>query len=84
MVQTIAVCVSSFLAIGLLLRRQRESRAFDDRWPPIDDDEFIRRCRVGVSRDVALRTRRIVAEQLGIRYEQVYPEQHFVHDLHCD
>ena len=39
---------------------------FGDKWPPIDDDEFIRRCPPGVRRDVALRVRLIIAEQLGI------------------
>ena len=56
---------------------------FNKRFPPIDDDEFIRRCRPGVNRDVALRVRRIVSEQLGIDYYQVYPEQRFVDDLSC-
>ncbi len=54
------------------------------RWPPIDDDEFLRRCRPGTDRETALRVRRIVSEQLGVPYEQIYPEQNFVKDLGCD
>lgn len=57
---------------------------FNERFPPIDDDEFLRRCRPGTSRDVALRVRRIVSEQLGIEYARVYPEQKFVEDLSVD
>ena len=56
---------------------------FERRWPPINDDEFIRRCSPDVDRDIALRVRRIVSEQLGIPYEQIYPEQNFVNDLDC-
>ena len=59
-------------------------RAFNDRFPPISDDEFVRRCGPDVHRDIAIRVRRIVADQLGIEYERVYPEQSFVGDLGCD
>jgi len=57
---------------------------FDQKWPPIDDDEFIRRCHPGANREIALRVRRVVAKQLGIPYQQIYPEQNFVFDLGCD
>lgn len=53
-------------------------------WPPISEDEFIRRCSPGVDRDTALKVRRIIAEQLGVDYHRVYPEQRFVEDLGCD
>lgn len=52
-----------------------------DKWPPISDDEFIRRCSPGVDRERALKVRRIVSRQLGIDYDRVYPEQRFVEDL---
>ena len=52
-------------------------------YPPIDDDEFIRRCRPGVNREVALRVRRIISDSLGIDYERIYPEHRFVDDLGC-
>ncbi len=55
-----------------------------DKWPPISEDEFIRRCSPGVDRERALKVRRIIAEQLGVDYERVYPEQRFVEDLGCD
>lgn len=59
------------------------ARNFDRRWPPISEDEFIARCHAGVDRDKALRVRRIVSKQLGIPYDQIYPEQSFVNDLGC-
>lgn len=52
-----------------------------DRWPPISDEEFLRRCGPGVDPQRALMVRRIVANQLGIDYDRVYPEQRFVEDL---
>ncbi|MEO1614766.1 MAG: hypothetical protein AAFV88_02890 [Planctomycetota bacterium] len=57
---------------------------FNRRWPPISDDEFVARCPPGTGRDVALRVRRVISEQLGIPYDQIYPEQRFVDDLGCD
>ena len=55
-----------------------------DKWPPITDDDFIRRCSPGVDRERALTVRRIISEQLGVEYARVYPEQRFVQDLGCD
>ena len=55
-----------------------------DKWPPITEDEFIRRCSPGVDRERALKVRRIISEQLGVDYNRVYPEQRFVEDLGCD
>lgn len=71
------------LAIGLALAlwwpaRPRPSL---EKWPPISEDEFIRRCSPGVDRERALRVRRIIAKQLGVDYDRVYPEQRFVEDL---
>lgn len=57
---------------------------FDKAWPPISEDEFIARCSPGTNRERALAVRRIVSEQLGIPYDQVYPEQNFVSDLGCN
>lgn len=55
-----------------------------DKWPPISDDEFMRRCSPGVDRERALKVRRIISDQLGVDYDRVYPEQRFVEDLGCD
>lgn len=71
------------LAFSLLYGRCQE-RTFNDRWPPISDDEFVAKCTPGTSRDTALRVRRIISEQLGVPYEQIHPDQSFVNDLHCD
>ena len=70
-----------FLCVFLAFRAERK---FLDKWPAIDDDEFLRRCSPGTSRETAIKVRRIVSEQLGIPYAHVYPEQHFVNDLGCD
>ena len=49
----------------------------------LSDDEFIQACTPGTSRDTALRVRRIIAQQLGIPYEHIHPDQDFVDDLDC-
>jgi hypothetical protein len=61
----------------------REEAKFNEKYPPIDDKEFIRRCRPGVNPKIALRVRRIVSNSLGIEYERIHPEQSFVKDLNC-
>lgn len=54
------------------------------KWPPISEEEFLRRCSPGVNPQRALKVRRIISQQLGIDYDRIYPEQRFVEDLHCD
>ena len=79
----ILVFVAVMFIIALLLPNANGRRGFNQRFPPIDDEEFIRRCSPGVSRHVALGVRRIMAEQLGVEYSRVYPEQRFTEDLDC-
>ena len=58
--------------------------AFDQQWPPIDDEEFLRHCPEDTPRHIALGVRKIVSKQLSIPYDQIYPEQRFIEDLKAD
>ncbi|HZZ71180.1 MAG TPA: hypothetical protein VFE24_02950 [Pirellulales bacterium] len=62
---------------------QQRRRAFFEKFPPLDDAEFLRRCSPGVNPDVALRVRRIMSDQLGVEYCRVYPDPRLVEDLGC-
>jgi hypothetical protein len=86
MMTKIWVFVALFLLwiVCVTISGLRSAKKFREKYPPIDDEEFLRRCRPGVRRDVALGVRRIVATSLDIEYERVYPEQRFVEDLHVD
>jgi hypothetical protein len=63
-------------------RRQRES--FQQRFPPISDAEFVARCGPNTNPKIALRVRRIVADQLGVEYDRIHPSSRFVDDLGAD
>lgn len=56
----------------------------DSRFPPISDDEFVELCGPGTNRDVALRVRRIIADQLGVEYDRIHPACSFANDLGCE
>ncbi|WDI40856.1 hypothetical protein [Bremerella sp. P1] len=73
----------TLLVLGLVLAIcwPTKPRPSIEKWPPISEDEFIRRCSPGVDRERALKVRRIISEQLGVDYDRVYPEQRFVEDL---
>jgi len=75
---TVALSAIAFLVILCLRETPQPS---PEKWPPISEDEFIRRCSPGVDRERALKVRRIVSRQLGVDYDRVYPEQRFVEDL---
>lgn len=84
--------ITSVLIIGMFfvggfvvyLIHRRQQQLFVDRFPPISDDEFMARLPPGTNREIALKVRRIVAEQLAIEYERIYPEASFVNDLGAD
>jgi hypothetical protein len=73
-----------FVARALAKEKPWIYNDFNDRFPPISDDEFVARCTPGTRRDTALRVRRIVAEQLGVEYARIYPSSRFVQDLNAD
>jgi hypothetical protein len=58
-----------------------QQREFNKRFPPISDAEFVARCTPGIKPEVALKVRRIVADNLGVNYDQIYPCTRFVDDL---
>ncbi len=82
---SVVSCIAAItLVVGLIFVVASsfcDSRGFHDKWPPISDEEFLSRCTPGIRRETALKVRRIVSEQLGIPYDQVYPEQNFIRDL---
>ena len=51
--------------------------------PPIDDEEFLLRCPKGTNPENALKIRRIVAVQLGVEYERLYPTKRILEGLDC-
>lgn len=77
------IVVFLVVLIAVVIHAIFEVKKFNENWPPIDDDEFVRRCPEGTDRETALKVRRIISEQLGVEYDQIYPEQSFVEDLDC-
>lgn len=71
--------LAAVLAVGVLAVRNRHT--FEERFPPISDAKFLALCPPGVSPEVALKVRRIVADYFGIEYERVHPAMGFVEDL---
>lgn len=69
-------------AVCVVCARRRQA-AFDERFPPISDAEFLARCKPGTNPDVALKVRRIVADALAIEYERVHPAARLIADLDC-
>lgn len=77
--------VMGLILFGVWLFTLVESRVdhdhFAERWPPIDDDEFLCRCPPKTDRNTALTVRRIMSESTGFPYENIYPDQKIVGDL---
>jgi len=70
-----------FILAAIVICERSRLTKFNERFPPISDDEFMARCPAGTNRDVALKVRRIVSDQLGFEYGRIYPSSRFVDDL---
>jgi hypothetical protein len=83
---SISFGIGLVVCIVILLNRisRIEPARFAGRFPPISDAEFMARCRPGITPQVVLRVRRIVAGQLGVEYDRIYPCTSFREDLGAD
>jgi hypothetical protein len=78
---SMAVLTAIFIVVMVSARNRA---AFEERFPPISDAEFLARCSPGVNPEVALKIRRIVAGHFAIEYERVHPSMSFVEDIGAD
>lgn len=82
MFDIVLVCIGvAFVVVAMWCWEFIRHRDFIRNWPPISDDEFIAKCSPGTNRQRALKVRRIIAEQLGVPYEHIHPDQSFIEDL---
>jgi hypothetical protein len=72
------------LLIAVVIVRPAQQQATFIAIPPLTDDEFMARLPPGTNRDIALKVRRIVADQFAVEYGQITPETSFVNDLGAD
>jgi hypothetical protein len=72
------------LVVACTITGWRMNRAFRENFPPITEAEFLARCTPGANPAVALRVRRIIADNLDIEYERIYPSSSFIEDLGAD
>jgi hypothetical protein len=82
---SILTCLAVLVVVTIGVAMANRSRAdFEERFPPISDEEFLARCRPGTDPKVALKVRQIVAEYFAIEYERVHPSMTFGGDLGAD
>lgn len=72
--------VSAYVLVEAKLRQ----RAFNRKFPPITEVEFLAACSPGTDPAIALRVRRIVSDQLGVEYARLHPAMRLVEDLGAD
>jgi hypothetical protein len=78
---TVGVAVVGIALLICVAVAIRSRATFEERFPPISDEEFMARCAPGTSREVALKVRRIVADHLAVEYGRIYPSTGFVEDI---
>lgn len=76
----LAFVLREWLAIKFSWSPYDKLRAFGEKWPPIDDEEFLRRCPPDLDPDTALKVRNILADMFGIDSDEIHPD-HSLMDL---
>lgn len=84
MSHTIAILIVLFALAVISYFGWKDANSFNQKFPPMSDEEFMAALPPGTSRRVALGVRRIVSEQLNIPYLQIHPSSRFIEDLKCD
>lgn len=54
---------------------------FDEKWPVISDEEFVRQCSSEVDLEVARKVRDILSNMLGVERARIHPQQNLMDDL---
>ena len=80
----VLICLAALGVLVVLVCGWRARAAFQERFPPISDAEFLARCAPGVDPEVALKVRRLVARHFAVEYERVHPATGFIEDLGAD
>jgi len=80
----VAILVIIAIVLVFCALSAKDRRQFRKRFPPISDAEFVARCTPGTDPTIALRVRRIVADNLGVEYDRIYPSMGFIDDLGAD
>ena len=60
---------------------EQSMEAYRDTHPPISDEEFLKLCDPSISPEVALKVREVLADALGMRKEEIYPDARLIADL---
>lgn len=74
-----AAVLVALVLCAVALKRKRE--AFDQRFPPISEAEYLALCAPGTDPQVALAVRRILSEALCVDYQRIYPSSRLIEDL---
>jgi hypothetical protein len=77
----LCAAVAVALIVFCVVKERRVRADFEERFPPISDEEFLARCQPGTDPKVALGVRRIIAEVFAIEYERVHPSMRLTKDL---
>jgi len=72
------------ILFALFVLEKKRQVWFEERFPPISDEEFLARCTPGTNPDTALKVRSIMAKCLCIEYERIYPSSRLIEDLGAD
>jgi hypothetical protein len=68
------------VVICIVVARIHEA-AFEAKYPPLSDAEYVALCSPGTDPNVALTVRRIISESLNVDYERIYPSARLYDDL---
>lgn len=63
---------------------KRDFSDFETRFPPITDEQYLALFPAGTNPEVALKVRRMVADQFMVPSAQIYPSSRFYEDLGAD
>jgi hypothetical protein len=84
MTPIIAIAIVLAVVVACVVWAKQGRAAFDERFPPISDTEFLAKCPPVVNPVVALKVRQLIAKHFHVEYERVYPSTSLIEDIGAD
>ena len=73
LVIALAAGIPAAILLWIYFASVGEQQRFEESAPPISEDEFMALLPAGTNRDMALKVRRIVADQFNVDYARIHP-----------
>ncbi|MFK7818027.1 MAG: hypothetical protein AB8G99_04880 [Planctomycetaceae bacterium] len=77
----VCICIVAGVTLFAMIAHHLQQVTRAEEFPPISDEEYLRRCGPEIPSEVALGVRQVLSDALGVDEATIYPEHRLIEDL---